>query len=55
MATSVAGIQEEALGLKVSINEFVLCLKQQSANRPGKAQVITESPAGGSDTTGVDL
>jgi hypothetical protein len=79
---SVAGIQEEVLGLKASINELALWLKQQGtnpplpkwpenahtstsagitnsclstmANRPGKAQRITDSSAGGGHT-GADL
>jgi hypothetical protein len=38
METSVAVIQEDVLGLKVSINEPVLWLKQQGANQPWKAQ-----------------
>jgi hypothetical protein len=55
METSVAVIQEDVLGLKVSINELVLWLKQQGANQPGKAQGITESSASASNTTGADL
>jgi hypothetical protein len=56
MAISVAGIQKEFLGLKASINEIVLWLKQQGASRPGKSQGITDDPpAGGSNNIGANL